>query len=132
MFLAGFLAPRASWLLGVIIGLLAAACYTFLILTVFSAVTIVAPAPGLTQDIITSAFVLSPVMGAFFAAASGQRRLVDALEAEPRERPSGLLPALAAADPRRAALRPWAADQPRRRIPAWPIWRTGAAGRRGR
>jgi len=74
VFLAGFLAPRASWLLGVIIGLLAAACYTFLILTVFSAVTIVAPAPGLTQDIITSAFVLSPVMGAFFAAAAAWYR----------------------------------------------------------
>ena len=74
VFLAGFLAPRASWLLGVIIGLLAAACYTFLILTVFSAVTVVAPAAGLTQDIIVSAFVLSPVMGALFAAAAAWYR----------------------------------------------------------
>ena len=74
VFLAGFLAPRASWLLGVIIGLLAAACYTFLILTVFSAVTEVAPAAGLTQDIIVSAFVLSPVMGALFAAAAAWYR----------------------------------------------------------
>ena len=30
VFIAGFLAPRASWLLGVIVGLVAAACYSFL------------------------------------------------------------------------------------------------------
>ena len=32
VFIAGFLAPRASWLLGAIIGLVSAACYSFLIL----------------------------------------------------------------------------------------------------
>ena len=30
VFIAGFLAPRASWLLGVIVGLVAAACYSIL------------------------------------------------------------------------------------------------------
>ena len=32
VFIAGFLAPRASWLLGVIVGLVAAVCYSFLVL----------------------------------------------------------------------------------------------------
>jgi hypothetical protein len=74
VFLAGFLAPRASWLLGIIIGLLSAACYAFLILTVFSAVAAAAPTPGLAQDIILSAFFLSPALGMVFAAAAAWYR----------------------------------------------------------
>jgi hypothetical protein len=74
VFLAGFLAPRASWLLGVIIGLLSAVCYTFLILTVFSAVASASPTPGVTQDVILSAFVMSPIMGAIFASAAAWYR----------------------------------------------------------
>ena len=31
VFLAGFLAPRASWLLGVIVGLVSAICYSIII-----------------------------------------------------------------------------------------------------
>ena len=53
MFLAGFLAPRACWLLGVIVGLVAAACYSFLVLTVFSGGR--PPShrqPALTQDVV--------------------------------------------------------------------------------
>lgn len=74
VFLAGFLAPRASWLLGVIVGLVSAACYAFLILTVFSAVVAAAPTPGLAQDVILSGFVLSPVLGALFASAAAWYR----------------------------------------------------------
>jgi hypothetical protein len=74
VFLAGFLAPRASWLLGIIIGLLSAVCYSFLILTVFSAVAAASPTPGMTQDIILSAFVLSPALGMVFASAAAWYR----------------------------------------------------------
>ncbi len=74
VFLAGFLAPRASWLLGVIVGLVSAACYAFLILTIFSAVVAAAPTPGLAQDVILSGFVLSPVLGALFASAAAWYR----------------------------------------------------------
>ena len=74
VFLAGFLAPRASWLLGIIIGLLSAACYAFLLLTVFSAVAATAPTPGLVQDIILSAFFLSPALGLVFASAAAWYR----------------------------------------------------------
>ena len=74
VFLAGFLAPRASWLLGIIIGLLSAACYAFLILTVFAAVSATAPTPGLAQEIILSAFLLSPALGMVFASAAAWYR----------------------------------------------------------
>jgi hypothetical protein len=76
VFLAGFLAPRASWLLGVLIGLLSAVCYTFLILTLSAAVSASGSAmsPGAMQDVIISAFVLSPVLGAVFASAAAWYR----------------------------------------------------------
>lgn len=74
VFLAGFLAPRASWLLGAIVGLLSAVCYSTLILTVFaSSVTTSANPNGATQTIM-GAFLLSPVMGAFFASAAAWYR----------------------------------------------------------
>lgn len=74
VFIAGFLAPRASWLLGLIVGLASAICYSVLILTVFSAVVDASQIQGIAQDAIISAFLLSPVMGAFFAAAAAWYR----------------------------------------------------------
>jgi hypothetical protein len=74
VFLAGFLAPRASWLLGLIVGLVSAICYAFLIQTVFAAVVATSPVPGAAQDAMVSAFLLSPVMGAFFASAAAWYR----------------------------------------------------------
>ena len=74
VFLAGFLAPRASWLLGILIGLLSAVCYSFLLLTVFSAVAAAAPTQGVIQDVILSAFFLSPVLGMVFASAAAWYR----------------------------------------------------------
>jgi hypothetical protein len=74
VFLAGFLAPRASWLLGLIVGLVSAICYSALILTVFNAVVEASQVQGLAQDAIVSAFILSPIMGAFFAAAAAWYR----------------------------------------------------------
>ncbi|MEJ7696036.1 MAG: hypothetical protein WKF78_05280 [Candidatus Limnocylindrales bacterium] len=74
VFIAGFLAPRASWLLGLIVGLVSAICYTVLIMTVFAAVTAGSTTPGLAGDAIVSAFVLSPVMGLLFASAAAWYR----------------------------------------------------------
>jgi hypothetical protein len=70
VFLAGFLAPRASWLLGVIVGLLSAVCYTVII---FSGV-LGTPTQAVTQDVIVAAFVLSPVLGGLFAAGAAWYR----------------------------------------------------------
>ncbi len=86
VFLAGFLAPRASWLLGIIVGLVAATCYTILITTVFAAVVAASPVPGAAQDAIFSAFVLSPIMGAFFAAAAAWYRRFLQLSSPNRQR----------------------------------------------
>ena len=69
VFLAGFLAPRASWLLG-IVGLLSAICYTVII---FSGV-LGNPSQAATQDVIVAAFVLSPVLGGLFAAGAAWYR----------------------------------------------------------
>jgi hypothetical protein len=74
VFLAGFLAPRASWLVGFIVGLAAAICYTALILTVFGAVTAAAATQAAAQDAIVAAFTLSPTMGVMFAAAAAWYR----------------------------------------------------------
>jgi hypothetical protein len=75
VFIAGFLAPRASWLLGVIVGLVSAACYSILVLgfpaTIYPAAP---PAADTARDVALSAFILSPVIGAFFAAGAAWYR----------------------------------------------------------
>ena len=74
VFIGGFLAPRASWLVGVVIGLISAACYVAL------GVTGKLPAPFAEQYTVSaagaaiSAFIYSPIMGAFFAAAAAWYR----------------------------------------------------------
>jgi hypothetical protein len=70
VFLAGFLAPRASWLLGIIVGLVAAACYAAIILLVATGT----PEEALARDAILSAFILSPVLGSVFAAGAAWYR----------------------------------------------------------
>lgn len=74
VFLAGFLAPRASWLLGVIVGLVSAICYSIVIVMYAASVAEVQPVTGEARDAIIAAFLLSPVMGAFFAAAAAWYR----------------------------------------------------------
>ena len=67
VFLAGFLAPRASWLLGIIVSLVAAACY------IVMGYTGRLPAPFSEQfeavptAAIVSSLVIAPVIGALFA-----------------------------------------------------------------
>jgi hypothetical protein len=67
VFLAGFLAPRASWLLGAIVGLVAAGGYVGIVAFAPEAVASTAPSAAKVQDIAVSAFLLSPVMGGLFA-----------------------------------------------------------------
>jgi hypothetical protein len=82
VFIAGFLAPRASWLLGVIVGLVAAACYSFLGLS--GVVPIGATVNSV--DVVVTSFVLSPLVGAFFAAAAAWYRRFLALSNPNRRR----------------------------------------------
>ena len=75
VFIAGFLAPRASWLLGVIVGLVSALCYSILVLGFPSTIYPAAPPTADTaRDVAVSAFILSPVIGGFFAAGAAWYR----------------------------------------------------------
>ena len=67
VFLAGFLAPRASWLLGAIVGAVAAAGYLAILLIAPSILSATTPDAATTQNVALSAFLLSPIMGALFA-----------------------------------------------------------------
>jgi hypothetical protein len=70
VFIAGFLAPRASWLLGVIVGLVSAACYSGLVLSgALGTSTTTTP-----TEVVTAAVAISPVMGALFASAAAWYR----------------------------------------------------------
>ena len=86
VFLGGFLAPRASWLVGVVIGLVSALCYVAL------GVSGLLPAPFAEQFTVNalgasvSAFIYSPIMGAFFAAAAAWYRRFLALSSPNRNR----------------------------------------------
>lgn len=75
VFLAGFLAPRASWLLGGIVGFVAAIGYAaYIVVTAGRLPGAEAPDPALVRDTVISAFFLSPVLGALFAAAAAWYR----------------------------------------------------------
>lgn len=78
-FLVGFLAPRASWLLGVIVGLVAATCYSILILAFSVQITTATPDAAQIETAAISSFFLSPIMGGLFAAlAAWYRRFLSA------------------------------------------------------
>ena len=86
VFIAGFLAPRASWLLGAIVGLVSAACYSFLILGGF--IPLAANAPrAQASDVVLAAFSISPVLGALFASAAAWYRRFLMLSNPNRGRP---------------------------------------------
>jgi hypothetical protein len=77
VFIAGFLAPRASWLLGAIVGAVSAASYTALGLSGVLPSTVVVNGVEVTVnagEVIASAFIISPIMGAIFASAAAWYR----------------------------------------------------------
>jgi hypothetical protein len=66
-FLVGFTAPRASWLGGLIYGIVAAGCYTVILLSPTGRLFIGANDP---QPYIVNAWIVAPLGATFFAAAS--------------------------------------------------------------
>jgi len=66
-FLAGFLAPRASWLLGAIVGVVAAAGYVAVAALVPGAISTTAPTSSEVGGVAVGAFIATPIMGALFA-----------------------------------------------------------------
>ena len=88
VFIAGFLAPRASWLLGALVGLFSAVCYSVLVLAYPTTIAAAAPSQAQAQEIALSAFFLSPVIGAFFAAGAAWYRRFLRLSSPNRARPA--------------------------------------------
>jgi hypothetical protein len=89
-FIGGFLTPRASWLIGIVIGLVSAVCYVALgfagLLPAIGQPTfaeLFAADPGSAT---VYAFTWSPIMGAFFAAAAAWYRRFLALSSPNRNR----------------------------------------------
>lgn len=88
VFIAGFLAPRSSWLLGALVGLFAAGCYGYLVLAFPTSLHAIPPTTEEASRVITEAFIMSPVFGAFLAAAAAWYRRFLRLSAPNRARPS--------------------------------------------
>ncbi len=74
VFIAGFLAPRASWLLGVIVGIVAATCYSFLVLSGFIGIAPNVETQTLARDVVLASYLMSPLIGAFFASTAAWYR----------------------------------------------------------
>ncbi len=74
VFIAGFLAPRASWLLGVIVGLVSAICYTALGYAGLLPAGFAEVFASEPNAAVVSSVVFSPIMGALFASAAAWYR----------------------------------------------------------
>jgi hypothetical protein len=92
VFIAGFLAKRASWLYGILVGLLAAACYSFLVLRGFIGTAPTTETQDLARDVVLASFLLSPIVGAFFASTAAWYRRFLYLANPNRGRPRGAPP----------------------------------------
>ena len=90
VFIAGFMAPRASWLLGVLVGLVAAACYSFLVFNGYVGIAPTGDTSALARDVVIAAFIMSPIVGAFFAStAAWYRRFLYLSNPNRGRRPAG-------------------------------------------
>ena len=74
VFIAGFLAPRASWLLGLIVGLVSALVNALLVTFVPLAIFATVPNASQAQEFIVTGFLLSPIFGALFASGAAWYR----------------------------------------------------------
>jgi hypothetical protein len=86
VFIAGFLAPRASWLIGMIVGLVSAICYVALGLSGRLPTPFADQFNVNTTGAAVSAFIYSPIMGGFFAAAAAWYRRFLALSSPKRNK----------------------------------------------
>lgn len=74
VFIAGFMAPRASWLLGLIVGIVAATAYSFLVLNGYIGLAPTDATQPLAQDVVIASYVMSPIVGSFFASTAAWYR----------------------------------------------------------
>jgi hypothetical protein len=74
VFIAGFLAPRASWLLGVIVGLMSAVSYIVLGISGLLPAGFAEPFAAQSTEAAASSLIISPIMGGIFASAAAWYR----------------------------------------------------------
>lgn len=89
VFIAGFLAKRASWLYGIAVGVVAAACYSFLVLRGFIGSAPTPETQNTAREVVLYSFLLSPIVGAFFASTAAWYRRFLYLANPNRGRPRG-------------------------------------------
>ena len=68
-FIAGFGAPRASWLIGLIIGVISAACFAVILTTASPSLTTASPTVDV-RSLALQGFLVAPVGASLFAAAA--------------------------------------------------------------
>ena len=73
-FITGFMAPRASWLLGLVVGTVAATIYSILVFNGIVAFPPTTTSPPRPEDVAFAAFAISPIIGAFFASTAAWYR----------------------------------------------------------
>jgi hypothetical protein len=74
VFIAGFLAPRASWLLGLIVGLVSATAFAILVVAYPTAVLGTTADAAQARELVLSGFLIAPAFGALFASGAAWYR----------------------------------------------------------
>ena len=74
VFIAGFLAPRRAGCSAILVGLVSAICYSFLVVRGFIGAAPTADTQNLARDVVLASFFLSPIIGALFASAAAWYR----------------------------------------------------------
>jgi hypothetical protein len=69
-FIAGFGARRGSWLVGLLIGVLSAACFAIIVNSVSASLTTATPAAADIQALALQGFLVAPIGSSLFAAAA--------------------------------------------------------------
>jgi hypothetical protein len=101
IFVAGFFAPRASYLLGLVVSLIDAVAYAFLVTVIAPTIgTAATPGPDVIS-LIGTALLVGPISGVLFASAAAWYRRFLAISSRSRQQPANRGKARAKAASRR-------------------------------
>ena len=102
IFVAGFFAPRASYLIGLIVSLIDVVAYAFLIIVIAPTIGLTTTTPGPdVLSLVGTALLVGPTSGVLFASAAAWYRRFLALSSRSRQQPAGRGKARAKASSRR-------------------------------
>ena len=100
IFVAGFFAPRASYLIGLVVSLIDALAYAFLVIVIAPTIGTATPGPDVAS-LVGTALVVGPTSGVLFASAAAWYRRFLALSSRSRQQPANRGKARAKASSRR-------------------------------